>query len=266
MKHLACVEIDLNSLPFDNPKVLSVFFNSLRHLKKIPKIRLFWSQYSISLADRMVLTLCRSLVRIRTFPQAEIMLAISITTGYLCQSLLKLLEIFVEHECLTCLHLVSSMRIELGAMKDIFSIFQNSLSLSEISLTFDEYTFYGYELQRIFQHLKEHKSVKSLKLYLKRGLSFHFPRLNYVALALKESIKVKNLQIIFETGRINRESKLQWWLFVRSLKKCANFQKVQMKYNGPLKTISQRELTIIFSIIGFVLVQAFIIIFCSLSS
>lgn len=248
LKHLAEIEIDISSLPLDDPKIMPAFFNSLKHFKKTPKIHFFTSQHSISLSDRMVSSLCQAIASLRALPNEGIILSISLSRSYFFDSFENLLRSFARHDCLSCLHLTipKASAFSLSELLTVISIFKNSKSLHQLDLTLDEYNFDDQrDIQEFFESFKELKSVKNLKIYFNK-CSFNYYSFRRVPALLKQINKVQNLQVLFEEKKAERLSKFEWSLFVRSLNDCTNFQKVQAKYLGKVKTISDWEFYSIF--------------------
>jgi len=204
------------------------------------------------LDNQKLLTLRQIIQNIRAFPTMEIKLSLVIlfTTLHVPNLSRGILESFANHKCFTCLDLTLSSLSESSQMEALISILKNSKSLSQLNLTFDTNNFRSP--QELLRSLKVLKSVKNLKVCFTKGSTFSSNKLKEIALALTENTQIKNLEVIFERNS-HDISKLQWWLFVRSLRNCPDFEKVHTKFVDRLKIISMGEFLFLFVIMSFAL-------------
>ena len=254
LKHLTCIDIDLNSLPSDHKLILRLF-ESLKHFKKISKIHFFTSQLSISFAKQSLLTLSQCISQIRTGPNMQIKLSLNISSLDADQNFRQLFRSFAKHDCFTSLHFTFLNFHDLSKIQTIISHLKNSKSLSHLNLTLDGCSMCVDRSRPLFRSLKDLKSVRNLSIHFKQYLLGGPPFFTGLASALQESTQVKNLDIVFEkkTPLIN---KFEWWSFVRSLKKGTHFQKVNAKFIGELQFMNNKAIIVFFVLMASVFIFA----------
>ena len=265
LSHLSCLEIDLKSLPLDHYQAILVFFESLKHFKKIPTIHFFSSASRSPLLDNQkLLTLCKVIDNIRALPQIDTKLSLVIPFANLpvADSFRKVLESFVNHKRFTFLHLTLSGLSDVSQMEAIISIFKDSKSLSQLHLTLETNSFDStFTPEGLLRSLKIITSAKNLKVCFTKCSDFSSNNLKYIASALKENTQVRNIEIIFEQT-LQDISKFQWLLFVGSLKSRTHFQKVHVKCLDRLEILSMQEALFLFVVMsfGFLIFAAYILL------
>jgi len=258
LKSLACLEIDLSLVKADYSLMLR-FFESLKHFKNHSKLHFFYSESMQSpiIDHQAVLSISQALSQIRHFPQEEIKLSLSIFMG-IClynSNFCQMLESIAGH--VTCLELTLSRSTNRSYIKQIISIFKKSQSLSQVSLTFDEYSFFERtDLQSCFQDFKELKLLTRLNVYFKNCyFSYKIP-FRSVGFLLQKTLQVPTLKVIFEEKKSPR-TKLGWWLFNRAFQDHKYIQNFQAKFIGKLQIMSRKTAVLLFFIFLIVFLPLF---------
>jgi len=254
LKHLTCIEIDLNSLPL-NHKFILRFFESLKHFKQISKINFFTSQPSISFSNQSLLALSQCISGIHPSPHLEIKLSLNISVLDSDQNFCKLLGSFAKHPCFMKIHLTFSNFHDLSKAQAIISNLKNSKSLSHFNLTLGGCNLSVEQSGDLFRSLKHLKSVKNLNIHFKHCLLGTPPFFKGLAFALKENTQVQDLEIVFER-KVPLINKFEWWSFVRSLKKNTHFRTVKAKFIGQLQFLTHKAIILFFVLMACVFVVA----------
>jgi len=238
LKHLTCIEVDLNSLPFNHKFILGLF-ESLKHFKQVSKINFFPNHPSLSFSNQSLLSLSQGISGIYPSPHLEIKLSLDICVLDSDQNFRKLLGSFAKHECFTKIHLTFSSFHDLSKAQAIIFNLKNSKSLSHFNLTLSGCNLSVERSGDLFRSLKHLRTVKNLNIHFKHclpGTPLFFKKL---AFALKENTQVQDLEIVFER-KVPLINKFEWWSFVRSLKKNTHFRTVKAKFIGQLPFLTHR--------------------------
>ncbi len=254
LKYLPSLGIALDSIP-SKEKVLARFFEALKHTKSFSQIHFSFTNPSMYYTKELLLISQKTLRSVCALPRKNIKLSFHYSHYCLNNFELKILKNFIKQKAFTSANLLCHFGSRISKIQEIITILSNSKSLSEFSLTLNKVGSPADNPDRspddIFHTLTKLKTVKKCRIYFKGGAESD-SKLKELVPAIKEVAQVFNLEIIIQGyGNFSSVTRLEWWLFKRSLRNLSPSHTVHAEFIGELDPYSAKEWLVCCSILFF---------------
>jgi len=229
-KFLSHLDIEIGSFPSTHG--LQRLVESFKHLKNLSVLHFHVVSFSNA---SYTISLCQSLKRLfHDLPKMQVKLTLSAADGD--RHCGRLLQRFTKVRNFTSARLNFSKYLDSSKIEESIAIFKESKSLSDLSVTLSSCTIYpSIRLQNLFASLKFIKSLKNSRVYLKNCVSITNYGLQKILPLLKGlNNHLQNLEIVFENCG-NSITRLEWWLFISSIRRLRTSCKISANFIGAKK-------------------------------
>lgn len=252
LKSLNCLNFDLNIINSQNSKFIHQFFEPLKRLKNLSILHFYVGKKYLLLEKPALRHLCKTIRDIPRFSSRQIKLSLAFNQYSSAGIFTPLLKSFNDHRCFTSLALNFELYPNTPLADELISILKKNKVLSKLSLT-----FYRYEidptrsLQTLLNNLKEIKSLKFSRIYLRQCDSICYEQLKELAPILREVSQGFRVEIVFDHCFGEEILLHEWRSFVQSIQDPSSPNKISAQFIGEMNRVSQKTWTIFFlSLIG----------------
>ncbi len=247
LKSLNRLNFDLNIIDMGNSKLLHQFFEPLKRMRTLSTLHFYVGNKYLLLEKPALLYLCKIIGNIPRFSSRQMKLSLTFNQYSSAGTFTPLLKSFNEHRCFTSIALKFELYPNTPLADELIAILKENKALSKLSLA-----FYRYEidpaksLQTILKNLKEIKSLKFSRIYLRNCDSICYEQLKELAPILREVSQRFSVGIIFDHCFGEEILLHEWKSFVQSIQDHNSPNKISAQFIGEMNRFSQKAWTIFF--------------------
>lgn len=214
---------------------LAQLFSSFKYLKNLKAIHFSTSSVSVTFLDEKLRTLRQIIRNFPNLDKIQIKLSFAISTSNTINDGRKMLRTFIQFEKLTSVNLSMIRFRNLRDVQELIPMLKNCNSLCHLSLTFDVCIFHlTSSLPTSLRTFKEIKSLRSLRIYLKKCDNITGQGFKELVPVLKALAQDINLEMIFDNC-LDKIKVFEWWAFAWSLRKLKSLHKIRVKFIGKMQ-------------------------------
>lgn len=232
IKSLKSLNIDLEWLSYIHHKTAHKLFEAVKHLKNPPKLNFDINKSHVIFLKSRILCLWQSLKLLQYFPEMQIKLSLKIVGLGKNENAKRLLETFSRLKGFISANLTFLYFTDISEIQELITTLKTSKSLSKLYMTLDLSTIDPHiKLQNLLECLAGIESLRDTRVYIKKCHTITYSGLQGLLSPLKEIAQKFNLEIVFDDC-LNSITVIEWWSFVKALKKLSHPHTIRAKFIG----------------------------------